>query len=283
MTTRCLVCATALLAALTIGAGAADIPAPAPVYKAPAAVFVPSLAWAGWYGGVGGGYAFGDPSVNVTPGTAPLPPSGQALSTFIPGQPFTLHTRPSGGFGGLLIGYNWQFQNYVVGWETDFSFADIKDTAVGGFVNQVKWDTDTGSTLGTVSLKSKLDWFGTLRARWGWMIGSALPYVTGGLAYGHVKSDVLSSATQVLTTLGGTSLSSYAVGASFSDTLIGYSAGAGIDWVFATRWIVRAEYLYINLPGGDHTVTGVPAVSSVSTGMDAHLARAAVIYRWGPP
>jgi len=254
---------------------AADIPQP--VYKAP--VMIPQLQWSGFYGGVGGGYAWGDPSVDVNPANVALPPSTQALSSFTRGGPFTLYTQPSGGFATILIGYNWQLQNLVFGWEADFSAGDIHDSANGDFVNNAVFDTDVGQTRGAVSLESKLKWFGTLRARLGWSFGNLLPYVTGGLAYGRVTSDVVSSGVQIL---NGTNAGGYMSAISVSDTLVGYSVGAGFDWILAGQWRLRGEYLYINLPGGDHTITGVPAVTFVSNEMDAHLARVAIIYRLTP-
>ena len=51
-----LLVAVAAVAALTGSALAADIPAPAPAYKAPAMVSAPRMSWTGCYVGVGGGY-----------------------------------------------------------------------------------------------------------------------------------------------------------------------------------------------------------------------------------
>src|SRR5262245_49221611 len=109
MKTRLLFLASALLLS-SAAAQAADIPRP--VYKAPA-IYAPTLNWAGWYGGVGGGYGWGDPSADVNPAsiTPPLGPGFSTIDAYAPGAPFSLHTRPQGAIAFLLAGYNWQFQN----------------------------------------------------------------------------------------------------------------------------------------------------------------------------
>jgi len=50
-------------------------------------------------------------------------------------------------------------------------------------------------TFSENSVESRLDWFGTLRGRLGYVAGPVLFYATGGLAYGEVttKSQVAGS------------------------------------------------------------------------------------------
>jgi outer membrane immunogenic protein len=88
---------------------------------------------------------------------------------------------------------------------------------------------------------------GTVRGRLGWLYSPALLiYGTGGLAYGGVKG-----ATNVGSTLTGYAPGSLLVnpgtGASFSDTRVGWTAGAGFEWKATTQWSVKLEYLYYDL------------------------------------
>lgn len=192
--------------ALAQVASAADLGRP--VYKAPPPPAAPVQNWTGWYVGLNAGYGwentiddsasglFCDPLGAFCP-TPPPPgfttPSG-ALAAAVPPR---FDTHPKGFIGGGQIGYNYQFApNWVAGVETDFQGADIKgDETVGGSalagaiapfipVNV----TGTGS--------QKLDWFGTLRGRLGWVpVNPLLIYATGGLAYGHTETNVSFSAS----------------------------------------------------------------------------------------
>lgn len=270
-----------VFAATFIAASAAALPVQAadiarPVYKAP--VVAPAYSWTGWYGGVSGGYGWGDPYIIVDPSTVPLPPSGQALATFSAASPFSFHTHPQGGFGGLLLGYNAQFQAFILGWEADFSFSGIRDTATGVFSNFAVFDTDTGSTNGVVTLETKLKWFGTVRGRAGFVIGSVMPFITGGLAYGQLENVVTSSATQIL---NGANAGGYNLSASFTDTQFGYTAGGGLDWLIANNWLFRVEYLYFNFGGKDY-VPALPGVTLVNTDFEMQIVRGALVIKLAP-
>lgn len=268
--------ATVFGAALFAAASAQAADIAAPVYKAP--VVTPAYSWTGWYGGISGGYGWGDPYIVVDPSTVPLPPSGQALATFSADSPFSLHTHPTGGFGGILLGYNAQFQAFIIGWEADFSFSGIRDTATGTFTNFAVFDTDTGSTNGVVTLETKLKWFGTVRGRWGFVVGTVMPYVTGGLAYGQLENTVTSSATQIL---NGASAGGYNLSASFTDTQLGYTVGGGLDWLIANNWLFRAEYLYFNFSGKDY-VPALPGVTLLNTDFEMQIIRGALVLKFAP-
>lgn len=261
----------ALVAA--IPAQAADI---APVYKAP--VVAPSYSWTGWYGGISGGYGWGDPYVIVDPSTVPLPPSGQALATFSAGDIFSFHTFPKGGFGGLLLGYNAQFQAFVLGWEADFSFSGIRHTATGTFSNSAVFDTDTGSTNGLVTLDTRLNWFGTVRGRAGAVFGVFMPFVTGGFAYGELKNTVTAAVTQ---TLNGASAGGFNITQSFTDVQTGYTVGGGLDWLIANNALLRFEYLYFDFGGKDY-VPAMPGVTLLNTDFTMQIVRAALVIKFAP-
>jgi outer membrane immunogenic protein len=138
-----------------------------------------------------------------------------------------------GFLGGVELGYNYQFSNNVVlGAETDFSFSDLGGQGDGG----PGWGCGTPDTC-TFDVK----WFGTARARVGYAFGNVMPYLTGGLAYGHTKGN----------------LASYCPGTAWcgDDTKFGWTAGAGAEWAINDRWSIKAEYLYVDL-GKSHFGTG---------------------------
>ena len=67
-----------------------------------------------------------------------------------------------------------------------------------------------------------------------------LLYGTGGLAYGHVEA---SANTQLFNAEPFTLESP----ASVSKTKVGWTAGAGAEWMFAHNWSAKLEYLYVDL------------------------------------
>lgn len=126
-----------------------------------------------------------------------------------------------GGFGGGTIGYNWQFGQFVTGIEADGAWADINNSST--------------QIIGNVPItaSAKVDSMATIRGRFGVAFDQVLLYGTAGLALADAK------------------LGASAPGVSLSDsqTLTGWTAGAGIEWMFMPRWSLKAEYLYRSFGG----------------------------------
>jgi outer membrane immunogenic protein len=169
-------------------------PAPAPVYN-----------WTGWYVGVNAGASMGNVKTNLngSPVFATGFFLGHPLGPFqiTPGFDFPNdRTSPDGFIGGGQIGYNWQYSPLiVVGFEADIQGALEKDSS-NNLTQNVDFLTPNQVTgcgtpvftthcTATASYTTQIDWFGTVRARLGyvWGNGEVLSYVTGGLAYGEVK------------------------------------------------------------------------------------------------
>jgi outer membrane immunogenic protein len=221
-------------------ANAADMPIKAPPMVAAAPVY----NWTGFYIGANAGDGWGNGGIDNTatstfcrPG-ANCPAAGNAVVAAVPGH---FAPGPKGGIGGGQIGYNSQTGAFVWGVETDFQGANINSTSsaantapVVGFFPGRQVVTGTGS--------QKLDWFGTLRGRMGWVpANSLLLYVTGGLAYGHVQTDLSFSVSNPVG--GGVGSTT----ASDSTTRAGWTVGGGLEWMFAPHWSVKGEYLYYDL------------------------------------
>lgn len=142
-----------------------------------------------------------------------------------------------GGFvGGGHVGYNWQCDRFVFGIEADFNYFagdDYSERYVSG-----------GET---VSLKSHLSFFGTVRGRIGIAHDHIMFYGTGGLAYARISDEV-----------------SYNCGTCFNfnqdddEFKVGWTVGAGIEIEHDHRWLLRAEALYVDLGKHeqDYTFTG---------------------------
>jgi outer membrane immunogenic protein len=202
----------ALTSALALPAFAADL-SPGGYKDGPA----PAVTdWTGFYLGLNGGGGWSEQRLAYNPTT------------------FTGIT-PQGAFGGGQIGYNWQTKPdfYRFFGPGSFVFGIEADIQGSGY-------SDHGTDGVSSSFKSDIDYFGTLRGRAGFAVDKTLYYVTGGLAYGGVKSTVKLGATEP-------SPGSYSVGT----TGTGYAFGGGIELMTSRAWSVKLEYQYLNLGQND--------------------------------
>jgi outer membrane immunogenic protein len=216
--------AVMVTAALTAPGWAADLGART-FTKAP--VVAPVSNWSGLYIGGNLGYGWGDGNTDFS--FLPTPEQFRFSNA-------SLRARSTGVIGGAQAGYNGQIGSLVTGLE-----ADIQGSGIKGSVSAAPTilGTSLPTTDGTlISSEPKLSWFGTVRGRLGVTVTpELLLYGTGGLAYGHVDA----SANYLE---GGDPL---AAPASVSKTKVGWTAGAGAEWMFAHNWSAKLEYLYLDL------------------------------------
>jgi len=283
--------AAGIALALVAGSAiAADLPsrkAP-PVYVAPA----PVLTWTGIYGGINIGYGFGNNS-NENGGLAYL--SGFApVSTTLPlASAWTLPQNLNGVLGGGQVGYNYQFNPWlVVGLEADWQASDVHSTVQGwnGVAEPAPWFGHLQTAYSTKSV----DWFGTVRGR----IGVTLPSIpqllvfgTGGVAYGGVVHNASFADTFTAPTTAAFGFGTVAKG-NYDDTRIGWAAGGGIEYLLngwhplLTNFSVKIEYLYTDL-GSTRTsarpLTGGPILVGVQESPTRfHTVRAGVNWHFNP-
>lgn len=262
----------AAVAALGVsGASAADLAA-RPYTKAP--VMAPAYSWSGFYIGVNGGYGWNDSSVLITPNDP------NVVGTPVPNTSW----NNEGGFGGVQIGYNYQFdRQWLVGLEADIDASDLKGQG-----------TTNGAFLQNVT-SQKVDWFGTVRGRLGWLpTDRLLVFGTAGLAYGNVKENVSVNNLAgfgFTTAGGGFGYTCAATGPCFagssSGVRAGWTAGGGFEYAFWQNLTLKAEYLYVNLGGDGVRVTalagGAPNLSSYNaaiTDVSFNLVRAGLNYKF---
>lgn len=222
----------------------------------PAAAQPAAPSWTGFYVGIDSGYAW-SASNGLSTSAANLacasfggacgPGSfGQQLATAsVLGATSTLSIPFGGVAGGALAGYNWQAgPAFVVGVETDFH---LLGGAQGTASTMSALPVPFGPSWLVTSLTARksVASLGTVRLRAGYLaLPDLLLYATGGLAYGHVGSrfDIF----QTLQPPVGASPSVVASGGK-SGMRLGFALGAGLEWLFASNWSLKAEYLYFNL------------------------------------
>lgn len=135
----------------------------------------------------------------------------------------TVKVNSTGFLGGVHAGYNEQFDGgFVVGLEGDVDYSSLD-----------KSKTDANGVRGTF----KNEWQGSVRARAGYAFDNILPYVTGGVAFGDEKVDI------------------QGVGSN-SDTRVGWTAGAGVEYAIDQNWIVRGEARYVDLGTNKFDIAG---------------------------
>lgn len=133
----------------------------------------------------------------------------------------------SGGLAGGTVGYNWQSNRLVLGVEADAAWTDFGQTA---------------SIPGFLTVSSKASDLGTVRGRVGVAFDQFLLYGTGGYAWLDNK------------------ITATVIGTSFSDSHVhsGWTAGAGVEAMFAPHWSVKAEYLYRSFNSQTYFATLIP-------------------------
>jgi outer membrane immunogenic protein len=233
--------------ALALPAMAADM-APAPVYKAPVPVPVAICNWCGWYVGANAGYAWSNSnSVDTTTTNLSAIPglNGDVGGAIAAQGTGSVSTKSNGFIGGGQLGYNWQAGNIVYGLETDIQgLAESNSGSSISNVSTVPGAAAVISSTGTITSSKSVSYLGTLRGRAGFLATpSFLIYGTGGLAYGGVKTS-----TTVTEALGfGDTPGFFGTSASATSTRVGWTAGAGIEWLFWSRWSAKIEYRYYDL------------------------------------
>jgi len=218
---KLLLASAAVLALGVVSASAADLgrrqpmPTKAPAHQPPP----PPYNWTGFYIGINGGGGWGRSGFSD-------PVSSGSFDA-------------SGGLVGGTLGYNYQIGQFVLGAEGD-----------------IDWSSFSGSTpCGVTNCETRNNWLSTVRGRVGYAIDRFMPYVTGGAAFGDIKSSV------------------DGVGEATS-TKTGWTVGGGIEAAIDGPWTAKVEYLHVDL--GD-AATVVPGSNA---SFNANIVRAGINYRF---
>jgi outer membrane immunogenic protein len=257
--------ASAGVIALTGAALAADIPsrAPPPVYVPPPPVFT----WTGLYIGINAGGTWSNNNrVNTT--AVPVFAAGTFASELALSSALATTSVPvsnSGFIGGGQIGYNLQFANsFVAGIEADIQGVGSGSRTGTVFSSGVPVGFPAETINSTVTASKRIDYLGTVRGRLGFTITpTLLVYGTGGLAYGGLHSSV-AILQQDVGPPGSTFTNPFSSFGSFSNSRVGWTAGGGLEWLFAPNWSLKAEYLYYDL--GTATFALSPLTNTFTTG-----------------
>jgi outer membrane immunogenic protein len=180
---------------------------------------LPVFTWTGFELGVQLGGGWGQTSVNVDGDSAPFP-------TFSSSATY----GSSGVFGGIHVGYNYQFSGpFVIGAQLEYNFAGITGNEEAPPLN---------------TLETSIRQFGSADARLGYAFDRLLIYAIGGFAYADIRNQV--------------ALEGLATGVIdfFGTNRYGFDVGGGLEYNFYGNWTVRAEYRYYDWGTRSYTSAG---------------------------
>jgi outer membrane immunogenic protein len=218
--------------------------------------------WTGFYlgGHVGGAWSANDENNRVDVFTFPAFEDRPQRSVLIVGD--HKNNDISGVFGGIQFGYNWQNvgwfnPNWLLGIEIDLGGFGTDDNhrrlfATDGAGNSV-FIRGPGGASG---------FYGDLTGRIGYAWNSVLFYGKGGFAWLNSGSDEV---TETLVLADGTT--TFFRNDTNDRTLMGWTAGGGIEYMINPNWSLKVEYLYFDFTQDDRRccfdgivdrTTGVP-------------------------
>jgi outer membrane immunogenic protein len=174
-----------------------------------------SYNWTGAY--VGGQAGYGSGHTDAAPASFYNDSDGTSLAGTGPALSF----GGDGFIGGAEAGYNWQTNNLVFGIVGDISAAGVRSS----YSEQ------------SFSVESTLNWLSTARLNLGLPVGNMLFYGTAGLAIGGVTSDLHDVYD------GGSTI----LNSSHSGTGVGWAVGGGVAAALGANWVLKGEYLYVDL------------------------------------
>jgi outer membrane immunogenic protein len=166
-------------------------------------------------------------------------------------------SKADGFLGGGQVGFNYQIGQFVLGAEGDFSWSGITGgTSTAAFI---------GAPLGA-TFNTDVNWVSTLTGRVGLAFDRWLVYGKGGVAWAN---DTFS-----------TNFYTLPASASVSETRIGWTAGAGVEYAFAPQWTAKLEYNYMDF--GTRAVSFAPGTLT-DIDQQMHVVKLGVNYKFGFP
>jgi outer membrane immunogenic protein len=242
-------------------ASAADLTPPASLKDGPE-LFAPPAFWPGFYIGGHAGAAFGDTGVNDG-------------FTYVGDPSFNGSLGSVGFIGGAQAGYNVQRDHIVFGLEGDIGYLGIPASKTVSFnPGSCVGHYSDGSTVpytGTIcdidgKYSSSTDLYGDLTGRLGYAVDRTLFYAKGGVAFLNAgfKANYAGQSCKTLNTCGAGGPSTFNY--DHSDTLAGWTLGAGVEYALTPSWSLKAEYQHFDFGTISYTYFGCVSLGGACPG-----------------
>ncbi|WP_336294515.1 outer membrane protein [Bartonella sp. CB169] len=252
MNVKCLMATSFVALSSAFAAHAADVVAPS--HEVAPVVEASTFSWTGFYLGAQAGGFLSKTQVS----------DSETNKVVLPKE---ATPKPFGFMAGVYAGANMNIGNgLILGVETDAAWADQSDTkTIVDFEQYTARDIDAAVVAGgaeevavdpgknyfehdvrEVSFTLKEKWSGATRVRLGFEAAPRfLPYVSAGVAYTQVQSLGESKVARVASNIESPVFVVDKDGATNdTNTLFGYTLGAGVDLAMTDKVILRAEYRY---------------------------------------
>jgi outer membrane immunogenic protein len=229
-------------------AQAADMPLKAPLPPPPV------FSWTGFYVGADIGGAWDSSTTS-----SPLANNPGCFVTILPcylpsivadiNNQSAQRQSSSSVIGGFEAGYNLQLGYLVVGGETDIGFYRLHGNSFAS-APFTGFPVPAGGTAPSYSNDVESNWLFTARGRLGFTpMTNLLVYGTGGVAVTNLRHQAQYNEGIFPGTSVGTETSTS------SGNVTGAVYGGGLEWAWTSNWLVKAEYLHVNLG----SVTSAPS------------------------
>jgi opacity protein-like surface antigen len=260
---------------------AAVMPTKAPV-KARGAYIAPTN-WTGFYVGGFAGAAAGRTGIG-----------------FVGADPTTSGAKPYvfGGLGGIELGYNRQFSQWVLGVEGDIAGANVHGGGTAGSTNGNP-PNPGGVFAGPrvfspelFTVQDKTNWMATVTGRVGYAWSRTLFYVKGGAAFedSSLTAACINGPTNgaifATTCLNQAGIASNGFSTP-NTTRVGWTLGYGTEFDLGKNWSAKAEYDYLSF--GRHTalatdgttyLTDKSYISQVKVGLNYKFTPGVVVAKY---
>lgn len=163
-----------------------------------------------------------------------------------------------GAYVGVFAGYGWgeadhtsldpgndlDLSGWLFGATVGANFT-VGSGLVVGVVGDAAWSNITGDDVfGVGPISHSIDWMATLRGKVGFDGGAFMPYLTAGLAVAGATREAFDPDTQ---------------------THIGWTAGAGVEFAATEDVSINLEYLYADLGEKVYDTGGTPPTVALTT------------------
>ncbi len=253
-----------------------DLPKPAGV--AAGLPFV--MNWTGFYVGAQIGYGYGDNDGSITYAT-PGGLAGQSelgSSAIIVGGSNNNNGEAIGVIGGAHVGYNQQYDKWVVGLEVSVDPTLMSRNVLVSVPNSA---ADPTGALGIGATATGSIWStiqGSVRARAGYAFDRMLFYGTGGFAVGAFGSNFQVYGNDL-------TLAPFYAADQRSATRAGWTVGGGVEYAVNFHWSVRGEYRYTDFGhlGDSPAATSMGVAYAADRHLDQNQVQVGLSYKFGEP